>query len=41
MKHYSNEDLYFYLLEVLNSIKGGARGNGHKGSGRYKKILID
>ena len=41
MKEYSNEDLYYYLLEVLNSAKNGARGNGHKGSGRYKKILID
>ena len=41
MKDYSNEDLYYYLLEVLNSAKNGARGNGHKGSGRYKKILID
>ena len=41
MKDYSNEDLYYYLLEVLNAIKGGTRGNGHKGSGRYKKILID
>lgn len=41
IKDYSNEDLYYYLLEVLNSAKNGTRGNGHKGSGRYKKILID
>ena len=41
IKDYSNEDLYLYLLEVLNSVKGGARGNGHHGKGRYNKILID
>jgi hypothetical protein len=41
MKDYSNEDLYYYLLEVLNSAKNSSRGNGNKGSGRYKKILID
>jgi len=41
IKEYSNKELYLYLLEILNSIKGGARGNGHQGRGRYKKILID
>ena len=41
MKDYSNEDLYYYLLEVLNSVQNGDRGNGRKGGGKYKKILID
>jgi hypothetical protein len=41
MKDYSNEDLYYYLLEVLNSVKDGARGHGRRGSGKFKKILID
>ena len=41
IKDYSNEEVYYYLLEVLNSVKGGARGNGHHGKGRYNKILID
>ncbi|BCZ45179.1 hypothetical protein psyc5s11_12460 [Clostridium gelidum] len=41
IKDYSNEEVYYYLLEVLDSAKNGARGNSHKESGRYKKILID
>ena len=41
MKEYSNEELYYYLLEVLNSAKDGARGNGRRGGGKFKKILID
>lgn len=41
MKTYSNEDLYYYLLRVLNSVKEGASGYGRRGGGRFKKILID
>ncbi len=41
MKDYSNEDLYYYLLEVLNSAKDGANGNGRRGRGKFKKILVD
>lgn len=40
-KEYSNEDLYYYLLEVLRSAKEGASGHGRRGSGKFKKILID
>ena len=38
---YTNEDLYYYLLDVLKSAKDGAGSNGRRGSGRFKKILID
>ena len=41
MKDYSNEDLYYYLLEVLRSAKEGVKNHGRRGSGRFKKILID
>ena len=41
MKEYGNEELYYYLLEVLKSAKEGAGSNGRRGSGRFKKILID
>ncbi|NRT73841.1 hypothetical protein [Clostridium beijerinckii] len=41
VKDYNNEDLYLYLLEVLRSAKDGAKGNGRRGNGRFKKILID
>ena len=41
IKDYSNEEIYYYLLEVLNAIKGGTRGHGHQGRSRYNKILID
>lgn len=41
MRKYSNEDLYYYLLDVLKSAKDGANGHGRRGSGRFKKILID
>lgn len=41
MKDYNNEDLYYYLLEVLNSAKDGAQGHSRRGGGRFKKILID
>ncbi|AQS08715.1 hypothetical protein CLOBY_08250 [Clostridium saccharobutylicum] len=41
MKDYSNEDLYYYLLNVLHSMKDGASGHGRRGGGKFKKILID
>lgn len=41
MKDYGNEDLYYYLLDVLKSAKDSASGHGRRGSGRFKKILID
>lgn len=41
MKDYSNEDLYYYLLQVLKSVKEGESGHGRRGGGRFKKILID
>jgi len=41
MKEYDNEDLYYYILDVLKSAKDGASGHGRRGSGRFKKILID
>jgi hypothetical protein len=37
----TNEELYYYLLEVLKSAKDGAGIHGRRGSGRFKKILID
>lgn len=40
-KAYGNEDLYYYLLEVLKSAKEGMNGNGQRKTGRFKKILID
>ncbi len=41
MKNYSNEEIYNYLLNVLNSAKNGQGNNRHVGNGRFKKILID
>lgn len=41
IKDYSNEDLYYYLLDVLKIAKEGASGHGRRGGGRFKKILID
>ncbi|MBI6871333.1 hypothetical protein [Clostridium aciditolerans] len=41
MKNYSNEEIYNYLLNVLNSAKNGHGNNRHVGNGRFKKILID
>lgn len=41
MKNYSNEEIYNYLLNVLNSAKNGQGNNRHMGNGRFKKILID
>lgn len=41
MKTYSNEEIYYYLLEVLKSVKEGTSGHGRRGGGRFKKILID
>lgn len=41
MKNYSNEEIYNYLLNVLNSAKNGHENNRHVGNGRFKKILID
>jgi len=40
-KSYSNEELYNYLLHALNSAKNGQGSKTNKGSGRFKKILID
>jgi len=40
-KEHSNEELYYYLLEVLNTAKEGSSGHGHRGGGKFKKILID
>lgn len=40
-KNYSNEDIYNYLLNVLNSIKNGQGNSRKSGNGRFKKILID
>lgn len=41
IKDYSNEELYDYLLKVLNGMKDTASGHGRRGSGKFKKILID
>ena len=41
VKNYSNEEIYDYLLDILNSAKNGQGDNNHKGNGRFKKILID
>ena len=41
IKSYSNEEIYNYLLDILISAKNGQGSNGHKGNGRFKKILID
>lgn len=40
-RDYTNEDLYYYLLDVLKSAKEGADNHGRRGSGKFKKILID
>lgn len=40
-KDYKNIDLYYYLLDVLKSAKDGAGSHGRRGTGRFKKILID
>ncbi len=40
-KNYSNEDLYFYLLEVLNKAKDGSGSGEHHGRMGFRKILID
>jgi hypothetical protein len=41
MKNYSNEEIYNYLLNVLNSAKNGQGNSRQSGNGRFKKILID
>lgn len=41
IKDYSNEELYYYLLEVLNIEKNNSGESGKQGRGRYKKILVD
>ncbi len=41
MGYYSNIDLYYYLSDVLKSAKDGMGSHGRRGSGRFKKILID
>lgn len=40
-KQYSNEDIYYYLLDVLNKAKDGAGSSGHHGRRGFRKILID
>lgn len=39
-RNYSNEEIYFYLLDILKREKEGLGGNSRQGRGR-KKILID
>lgn len=41
IKDYSNEKLYYYLLDVLNRVKDGQDVSGRKRNGRFKKIIID
>lgn len=41
VRDYSNEELYYYLLDVLKSAKGSNSGHGRRGGGKFKKILID
>lgn len=41
IKDYSNEELYYYLLDVLNRVKDGEDGSRRKRNGRFKKIIID
>jgi hypothetical protein len=41
MRDYSNQDIYYYLLDVLRTAKENARTHGRRGEGRFKKILID
>lgn len=40
-KQYSNEDIYYYLLDVLNKAKDGIGNGGDHGRRGFKKILID
>ena len=40
-KQYSNEDIYYYLLDVLNKAKDGVGSGGHHGRRGFRKILID
>lgn len=40
-KEYSNEDIYYYLLDVLNKAKDGIGSGGHNGRRGGRKILID
>ena len=40
-KEYSNEDIYYYLLDVLNKAKDGVGSGGHHGRRGFRKILID
>ena len=41
IKDYSNEEIYFYLLDVLKAAKNGSYGKTHEGRRTYKKILVD
>ena len=40
-KQYSNEDIYYYLLDILNKAKDGLGSGGHHGRRGGRKILID
>ena len=40
-KPYSNEDIYYYLLDVLNKAKDGSGSGGRHGRRGTRKILID
>lgn len=40
-KDYSNEELYLYLLDVLNKESNGQAAGERRRSGRFKTILID
>ena len=40
-KNYSNEEIYYFLLQVLNEFKQNGKGNNSNQRGRYKKIILD
>ncbi len=41
MKAYTNEEIYYYLLDVLKNMRDGKSINGKNGGSKFKKILID
>ena len=40
-RNYSNEEMYFYLLDILKRERENTGGRNRHGRGGYKKILID
>ena len=38
---YSNEDIYYYLLDVLNKAKDGSGSGEHHGRRGFRRILVD